>query len=222
MKILRKYAGMDRSDSGRVKLLRKRMRLFHSLISSLPKPVRILDVGGKEIFWERLGITKEKTIEITLVNLTSEAIKIPRYKSVVGDGRDMREYRDGQYDVVFSNSVIEHVGGFEDQKRMAEECRRVGKQYFIQTPNYYFPFEPHFLFPFFQFFPLWLKIFMIRHFHLGWCDKLPDRERAERAARSVRLLKKRELKELFPGATIHTERLGGWIYSFIVTGGGTC
>jgi len=117
---------------------------------------------------------------------------------------------------VFSNSVIEHVGGYEDQKQMAREVQRIGKRYFLQTPNFYFPFEPHFLFPFFQFFPLWLKVFLLRHFSLGWRDKIPDKGEAIKTANSVRLLKKEELKELFPGAVIHDEKFGGLTISFIV------
>ena len=60
-------------------------------------------------------------------------------------------FKDKSFDAVFSNSVIEHVGTFEDQKMMANEVIRVTNFYFIQTPNLYFPIEPHFLVPFFQF-----------------------------------------------------------------------
>ncbi len=221
MKVLKKFASMERSDSYRVKMLKKRFILLQSFISLLPRPIRILDVGGKEIFWERLNVHHDDTVKITLLNLTAVETKFRNFTSIVGDGRNMPEFRNGEFDVVFSNSVIEHVGNYEDQKRMAKELRRVGKRFFLQTPNYYFPFEPHFLFPCFQFFPVWFKVFMIRHFNLGWCDRLPDRNQAIQAVHSVRLLKKRELKELFPGATIHKERIGGLVYSFIVTGRGT-
>jgi len=87
---------------------------------------------------------------ITLVNLEPENASLPNTTSIAGDARKI-EAEDSRVDVVFSNSVIEHVGANQDQMQMAQEVRRVGKRYFIQTPNKYFPLEPHFLFPLFQF-----------------------------------------------------------------------
>ena len=71
----------------------------------------------------------------------------------VGDAVDMPGISDGAFDVVFSNSVIEHVETYENQRRMAAEIRRVGRRYFVQTPNRHFPLEPHFLVPGFQLLP---------------------------------------------------------------------
>lgn len=53
----------------------------------------------------------------------------------------MLQFKEKEFDLVFSNSVIEHVGGFQDQMKAANEIRRVGKNYFIQTPNKYFLFR---------------------------------------------------------------------------------
>ena len=51
-------------------------------------------------------------------------------------------FRDGAFDIVFSNAVIEHVeGGMQD--RFAKEIQRVGKRYFVATPNRWFPLETH-------------------------------------------------------------------------------
>lgn len=50
---------------------------------------------------------------------------------------------------------------------MAREIRRIGKHYFVQTPNCLFPIEPHFLFPGFQWMPSFLKVILIRHYNLG-------------------------------------------------------
>lgn len=124
-----------------------------------------------------------------------------------------------EFDIVFSHSVIEHVGGFNDQHRMAEEIKRVGKRFFLQTPNRYFPIETHFLFPLFQFFPLYFKKFLVSHFDIGWYKRTHDWRQAMEVINSVRLLDEKELKELFPGANIYRERLLGFTKSFIVFDG---
>lgn len=212
----RRLADFQRDDSLAIRLRLRRIALFRKLASSLPKPVRILDVGGTEVFWERMGFAGDTDFLITLLNLFASETHYPNLTSVVGDGRDMRGYKDGEFDVVFSHSVIEHVGGYEDQQRMAREVQRVGKRYFVQTPNFYFPFELHFLFPFFQFLPLWLKVFLLRHLNLGWYGEIADKAEAARTANSVRLLKKRELARLFPEATILSEKFCGLVISLIV------
>jgi hypothetical protein len=106
-----------------------------------------------------------------------------------------------------------------NQQQMAEELQRVGKRYFIQTPNFYFPLEPHFLFPLFQFFPLRLRVFLIHHFDLGWFNRITNKRKAAELVNSIRLLKKGELKKLFPKATIKDEKFLGLTISFIVLGG---
>jgi hypothetical protein len=122
---------------------------------------------------------------------------------------------DKSFDVVLSNSVIEHVGTLSDQKRMANEIRRVGKAYFIQTPNRYFPLEPHFLIPFFQFFPTNLKIYLAENFKPGWYRNRKI-EAAIEDAQQIRLLSKKELMRLFPDGKIWEEKVMGLTKSFIV------
>ena len=119
----------------------------------------------------------------------------------------MREFRENQFDVVYSNSVIEHVGDIEDMLKMAREVRRVGRWYFLQTSNLFFPMEPHFLFPLFQFLPISCRVYLVRHFNLGWVGRVPDSEGAERKVRSIHLLSKADLRFLFPDANITTEKL---------------
>ncbi|WP_255695553.1 methyltransferase domain-containing protein [Rhodohalobacter sp. 614A] len=58
-----------------------------------------------------------------------------QFQYVQGDALDMHMFEDKSFDVVFSNSVIEHVGSFENQRRFADEVRRVGKAYWVQTPD---------------------------------------------------------------------------------------
>jgi len=92
----------------------------------------------------------------------------------------------------------------------------VGKKYFIQTPNYYFPFEPHFLFIGFQFLPVKFRASLIRHFNLGWFKKEMDYKKSLEIAKSVRLLKKKEIQILFPDATIYREKFLCFTKSFLI------
>ncbi len=184
----------------------------------MERPLRILDVGGTELFWEQMGFTGQPGVEITLLNLDEQAVSQPDFVSLAGDARDLGQFPDQSFDVVFSNSVIEHVGGWEDQQCMASEMRRVGMHVFLQTPNRSFPLEPHFLFPFFQFFPLRWQVFLLMRFRMGWYPRYANKAEAEAAARSVRLLTRRELQQLFPGAELSRERWMGMVKSYVVRG----
>ena len=132
----------------------------------------------------------------------------------------MKQFRDDEFDVAFSNSVIEHVGEFDQQRQMAAEVMRVGKKYFLQTPNRFFPVEPHFLFPLFQFLPLAARVFLVRRFDLGFYAQggVPNEQEAIEIVSSIRLLTQRELEQLFPGGTIYKEKVFGLTKSFIVYG----
>src|SRR5919202_5424479 len=153
MKILKRIADNRTDDSLATRLRRRRFTLFRHLISSLDRPFSILDVGGRPLFWEKMRFAEERGVRIVLLNIEEPEFARPTFTCVVGDARDMGEFGDKEFDVVFTKSVLEHVGGYDEQHRMAEEVRRVGKRYFLQTPNRFFPIEPHFLFPFSSSFP---------------------------------------------------------------------
>jgi hypothetical protein len=197
-----------------VHLRRKRFALFRSLLSRLERPVSILDIGGTELFWRTMGLQASDQVFVTVLNISPGQITIPNMESRWGDARSI-QVEDQSFDVAFSNSVIEHVGSYEDQKRMAGEVQRVGQRYFIQTPNKHFPLEPHFLFPFFQFLPVSIRILMVRNFKLGWYPKTPDPQRARALVEEIRLLGKNEFTRLFPGAHLYEEKILGLTKSFV-------
>jgi ubiquinone/menaquinone biosynthesis C-methylase UbiE len=221
LKIMNNIYDSTMANSWATNLRKKRFSLFESLLESIPGPVKILDVGGTQIFWENLGLFAggRGDVEITLINMKEIPVSGPNFKSVVGDARNMKTFKDSQFDVVFSNSVIEHVGDYSDQLRMAQEIKRVGQRYFVQTPNRYFPIEPHFVFPFFQFLPLSVRVWLLSHFNLGWYEKIPDRQTATLAVKEIRLLAKKEVMELFALAKLFEEKILGITKSFIVYDG---
>lgn len=197
---------------------KKRLRLFQSLIEQLPKPARILDVGGTQQLWEYMELCDNSAVHIVLLNLKEEPTTCTNIRSVIADARDMSQFSDREFDAVFSNSVIEHVGDYDDQRRMANEVMRLSKRYFVQTPNYYFPLEPHFLLPFFQFLPMQMRAWLALHANPGWY-KVSSRQEALELVRSIQLLRKQELLDLFPNATLFEEKFLGLTKSFIVYSG---
>jgi hypothetical protein len=193
---------------------RRRFTMFTEMIKDLPKPLRVIDLGGNENFWIQMGLAGKTEIEITLVNPEEVDVTASNIKYIKGDACYFRSLG-ADYDIVFSNSAIEHVGGSERSRLMASEIAASGKPFFVQTPNYYFPFEPHFLFPLFQFFPERFKIFLLMNFNMGWYTKCRTYAEALSLIRSVQLLKKSDLETLFPGAELKRERFLGLTKSFI-------
>ncbi len=217
--VLNTLADNRKAGSFADKLRKKRFSFFREHIEKLPLPLNILDVGGTELYWERMGFLPAEDIHITILNLEKPSVKNANVSGVAGDARDMKQFSDNSFDIAFSNSVIEHVGTFEDQQEMAKEMRRVASKIYLQTPNRYFPLEPHFLFPFFQFLPFKMKVWLLRNFNLGWYPRQKNKEKAMEVVRSVRLMTRKELKMLFPGAEIYRERFVGLVKSFVVMEG---
>jgi Methyltransferase domain len=205
----------DPSNSLALTLRRKRFRFFLELVDCCPKrPLQILDVGGTEQFWETMGYA-DCGHKITLLNLTAAPTRHENIVSVAGDAASMPEFDDNRFDIVFSNSVIEHLGSLERQRQMAGEVRRLAKRYFVQTPNYWFPVEPHFRFLGFQFLPVAARVWLLRHRALASYPRAETDRQARGFVEEIRLLKRSELKAMFPDAAILRERLLGMTKSFM-------
>jgi hypothetical protein len=216
--MLKRMADNRVEQSLAVQFRRKRFAFFLSLLSRLERPVHILDIGGTESYWKTMGLDVNDQVFITLLNLTQDHVTLPYLTSMIGDARHL-QVENSSFDIVFSNSVIEHVGSYQDQLQMANEVQRIGKRYFVQTPNKFFPLEPHFLFPLFQFLPPKIRILLLQNFNLGWFKRTPDAIKAREIVESIRLLNKEEFGTLFPDAVIYEERVLGMTKSFIAYGG---
>ncbi len=197
---------------------KRRFELFRKLLATVPRPVSICDVGGTVAFWKDIDLVTNGDVTVTIYNLVADEPAVGELCVTAGDAREL-PIADQAFDVVFSNSVIEHVGTFADQRRMADEVRRVGKRHFVQTPNYFFPLEPHFLVPGFQFLPLSIRASLLTKHKLGWTPRTVDRRTAMEIVSSIRLLRLAELRKLFPFSRIHRERVFGMCKSFIALGG---
>ena len=193
---------------------RRRWAVF--LETLRPGPLtRNVDVGGHVEDWE--GVVPIES-PVTVLNLRPPADggSVPeRFTCATGDGRRM-DFPTKSFDIVFSNSVIEHVGDFEDQKRFAAEVRRVGRMVFLQTPNRWFFIEPHFVTVFVHFLPWSIAKRLIR-----WCSfrglvRTGDNVDLAQLGEELRLLSVKELRELFPDCEIHREKWYGMTKSFMV------
>ena len=188
----------------------RRSLLFENLvkqkmISRSGFALRLLDVGGTEDYWHQVGSIGEEVMKITLLNLVPSPARTSNMNSLACDARRLC-FKDYEFDIVFSNSVIEHI---DDHKRVADEIRRVGRAYWVQTPNYYFPIEPHAFIPFLQFFPPKARPYLVQYF------SPKERRGVKREILDIQLLKRQELEVLFPEAQIWEEKMFGMTKSFV-------
>ena len=186
----------------------KRHRLFLKNIKPSMQE-RILDVGGYPGTWTKF---KPCAQSITCLNIHSvdwNSNQSPRHNIsvTVGDARYMKHIDNQAYDVVFSNSVIEHVGDWTDQQAFAHEVRRVGGRLWIQTPARGCPIEPHYIAPFIHWFPKNLQRKLIPWCSLYGLIQRPTSDDITKVVDSIRLLTKSEMKTLFPDCEILVERI---------------
>ena len=120
---------------------------------------RILDVGVTNRAWRDGNFLESRypwPERITAVSASSQCRHFERnYPSVtlvIADGRQL-PFADGEFDIGFSNAVIEHVGSRADQARFVSEMVRTCRRVFICTPNARFPVDPHTLLPFVHWLP---------------------------------------------------------------------
>ena len=168
------------------------------------KQTQIIDVGGSAFNWDLI----QAKSKITLLNLSKPKEMLPthgKYDFVVGDGTALA-FADNQFDIAYSNSVIEHLHSWEKQKLFASEIRRVGRKVWVQTPAKNFFIEPHFITPFIHYFPKKWQRHMLRNFTVwGWITR-PTQEQIDSILHEIRLLTLNEMKELFPGCAIEKEK----------------
>lgn len=165
----------------------------------------MLDVGGNPELWQEVGY-EGPIVFLNIVPPDNRVSLPPGCTYIQGDGRSL-PFGSGEFSVVFSNSVIEHVGDWEDQQRFASEIQRVGQRYWVQTPNRRFPLEPHMNFPAFQWLPEAVARVVVASWPLSyhWRDGLSSEE-AWQAVQRTRLVTVSEMRRLFPQAAIWRER----------------
>ncbi|MCP9485529.1 MAG: class I SAM-dependent methyltransferase [Gaiellaceae bacterium MAG52_C11] len=111
--------------------------------------------------------------------------RFPSIRYIQGNAAEL-PFEDASFDVVYSNAVIEHVGGIDAQRRFVAEALRVAPRAFVTTPNRWFPVEVHTRLPLVHWLPESLAHRVYELARKPW-------------AKENRLLGPGELEELFPG-----------------------
>lgn len=185
----------------------KRYQRFCSLVAN-DGIDRLLDVGGNSGDWFGRGklIKEVDALNLTPAPDVDAPPDSPVIRCVTGDGTALH-FPDASYDIVYSNSVIEHVGDASQQAAFAKECSRVGKRLWIQTPAYECPFEPHYLGLFLHWFPQSWRWTLARWTtFIGLTGAATD-EGLRNIIRNTSLLKRKEFEALFPDCEIWVERM---------------
>lgn len=185
---------------------RKKFELYQQVFKVRPGD-RVLDVGAAGDVFSRYTFEDVYPYpeRITgggyeLAEVESARRHYPKLTYAVFDGCSI-PFADKSFDLVFSNAVIEHILGHGRQEAFAREVMRVGRSWFVTTPNYWFPFESHHHLPFFQFLP--------RPVQMEY-NRLLGTHIPKGTVQELGLLSARRLKQLFPTSRIAGVRVTFW------------
>src|SRR6476660_1157593 len=175
----------------------RKLQLFLDLLQPGPETT-VVDVGvtdaafgagSTDNFFEALYPWPEQVTGVGRTELDRFTAAFPQVRAVRADGRDL-PFADAEFDLGFSNAVVEHVaGGRDGQRRFVHELCRVAGRVFVTTPNRFFPLEVHTLVPFAHCLPEGARnrVIRARGFH-DVLDPLGPAERASLFPYSVRVL----------------------------------
>ena len=196
---------------------RRRLQIFLSLLGEKSdRPIHVLDIGGTPQYWRATGnLWGDRQLKFAIVNLDVEPSDDGVFAILPGNACDMKDYADNSFDVVHSNSVIEHVGHWPEMAAMAREGRRLAPSYYLQTPNCWSPIEPHYRAPFYHWLPESTRAAILARRRLGFRGPAPSFDAAMRDIQTVNLLTMTQLRALFPGAEMRREQFFGFAKSII-------
>lgn len=192
----------------------RRWNVFLGIFPDLER-LKVVDLGGTPQFWSASPIRPRS---LTVVNLTSSSSPAPDWVEVVtGDACKAAELGlQNDYDLVFSNSTIEHVGGHDRCLAFAKTVKTLGSRHWIQTPYRYFPIEPHFVFPGLQFLPIALRQHVAARWPLSYTKAMGGNLGDPLdAVLWTELLSRTHMKYYFPESEIVSERFAGLTKSLI-------
>lgn len=195
---------------------RMRQRRWEIVLTEFPDlpEMKVVDLGGTMDWWVRAPVLPQ---HVTVVNLeVDEGWQAPWLTTVAGDACHADSLLVGHsFDLVFSNSLIEHVGGHSARLALAHAIRSLAPRYFVQTPYRYFPVEPHWVFPAMQFFPVPIRRYIAPRWPLGHTRGW-NPEQAFDQVLSTELIGATEMRTYFPDGRLVWERFLGVPKSMVV------
>ena len=197
------FVGTDKSVAERMRLRRWEFMRIH--LPDLAE-MKVLDLGGTMHWWQRAPV---RPGHVTIVNTETGTDEAPWLTAITGDACHADELVAGQsFDLVFSNSLIEHVGGHQARSALARVIRSLAPRYLVQTPYRYFPVEPHWVFPGMQFMPLPVRRIIAPRWPLGhtrgWTGSAALSE-----VMYTELIGATEMRTYFPDGELYWERFAG-------------
>lgn len=203
---------VDSPDSYGAKRRARRAAWLSDAFPSLAE-MTVLDLGGRVSSWTDVPV---RPAHVHVANLEPLPTDLPDWAEA--DYADACELPDGilsrRYDLVFSNSVLEHVGGHERRRRMAEAINTLAPNHWVQTPYRYFPVEPHWVAPGMQFLPVPARVAVARKWPLAYTPG-KSWDQAMKQVLTTELIGRAEMRYLFPDSDIRAERLLGLTKSLI-------
>jgi hypothetical protein len=182
----------------------------------------VVDLGGTVEYWLRSGVVAQHVTVVNLGGASGTGSPPPSWIDVIE--HDACKFRSrSSFDLVFSNSVIEHVGGFLRRREFAARVHELAPAHWVQTPNRYFPIEPHWGVPGMQFLPLRARMWVAAHWAWGRRTVPPTgpvRDAVEMECAMTELIGSTEMRLLFPESALWPERMFGMTKSLVAVSGG--
>ena len=166
--------------------------------------MRVLDLGGTAISWSVLGL---RPGSVTIVNLSHDQGPYQPWMDTVQADACTGGF--GKYNLVFSNSLMEHLGGHARRQQFANVVQESASAWWVQTPYRYFPIEPHWIFPCFQFLPFRVRVMICQNWNTLHEPARKDAKDAAELVASVELISATEMRTYFPSGEIWFERIAG-------------
>ena len=196
---------------------RARQGRWSKFMESFPQvaDMHVLDLGGTPDYWSSAPVQPLSVVTVNLADLDSAE----RVTAIQGDACDPPDaIRNATFDLVVSNSLIEHVGGHAQRARLADVIHKASDHHWVQTPYRYFPIEPHWMAPGIQFLPFEARVratmlwkFVHRH--------TTDRQKAIDWVNEVELIGLTQMREYYPSSRIWVERMAGLVKSMVAIAG---
>lgn len=172
--------------------------------------MRVLDLGGRPEWWAG----DPHPAALTTINLESAGDLPPWVTHVVADACDVGVLGDERFDLVVSNSLLEHVGGYYRRRQLADVVHARADRHWVQTPNRYFPLEPHWVAPGWQFLPIPVRARILQRWPLQHTRPSNHAEALD-CVLATELVSSAELRLLFPSSELWSERVLGLTKSFV-------